>query len=202
MYYIIINEQQQGPYAREELLMRGLTPTTMVWTSGMADWQPASQVADLSDLFKASPAQRFNLEKEVRVERDVNVEQPYGGQQQYPQQPLYGQQPYPQQQPYGQQQYPQQPPYGQPPYPSGYTPTPTNWMPWAIVCTVLGLCSCIGLVLGIIAITKASAANKAYLMGDTPGGDAANSTAKVLTVIGLVFDGIGILINLSFLSTL
>lgn len=153
MYYIIINDQQQGPFAKEELLSRGLTPQTMVWCQGMPDWMPASSVHDLNDLFAR------------------------------PQQPQY-------QQPYQQQyQYPQQP-----------VGTFTNWLPWAIVGTVLGICSCIGLVLGIIGITKANGANNAYKCGDYDLARSVNNSARTLTILSLVFDGIGILINIAFLA--
>ena len=154
MYYIIINDQQQGPFAKEELLSRGLTPQTMVWCQGMPDWMPASSVHDLNDLFAR------------------------------PQQPQY-QQPY--QQPY---QYPQQQPAA----------TYTNWLPWAIVGTVLGICSCIGLVLGIIGITKANGANNAYKCGDYDLARSVNNSARTLTILSLVFDGIGILINIAVLA--
>ena len=154
MYYIIINDQQQGPFAKEELLSRGLTPQTMVWCQGMPDWMPASSVHDINDLFAR------------------------------PQQPQY-QQPY--QQPY---QYPQQQPAA----------TYTNWLPWAIVGTVLGICSCIGLVLGIIGITKANGANNAYKCGDYDLARSVNNSARTLTILSLVFDGIGILINIAVLA--
>ena len=153
MYYIIINDQQQGPFAKEELLSRGLTPQTMVWCQGMPDWMPASSVHDLNDLF-ARPQQ-------------TQYQQPY-------------------QQPY---QYPQQP-----------VGTFTNWLPWAIVGTVLGICSCIGLVLGIIGITKANGANNAYKCGDYDLARSVNNSARTLTILSLVFDGIGILINIAFLA--
>lgn len=153
MYYIIINDQQQGPFAKEELLSRGLTPQTMVWCQGMPDWMPASSVHDLNDLF-ARPQQ-------------TQYQQPY-------------------QQPY---QYPQQP-----------VGTFTNWLPWAIVGTVLGICSCIGLVLGIIGITKANGANNAYKCGDYDLARSVNNSARTLTILSLVFDGIGILINIAVLA--
>lgn len=170
MYYLIINENQKGPFAREELLAQGLTPTTMVWRDGMADWLPANEVAELQDLFYQQPQSQ-----------PTKCVQP--GQQQYPQYPQYPQQQYPQQ--------PQQPQQYQP-----YT----NWMPWAIVATVLGLCSCIGLVLGIIAITKANTANNLYRMGDTVNGNATNSSARSMTIAALVFDGIGLLGSLITLA--
>lgn len=182
MYYLIINEQQRGPFAKEDLLAQGLTPSTMVWREGMADWAPATEVTELQELFYQQPAQPQS--------RQTQCAQPG----QPPQQPY--QQPY-QQQGYQQQQYPQPP--QQPQYPQ-YQAQPTNWLPWAIVATVLGLCSCIGLVLGIIAITRANSANKFYQIGDTVSGNAANSSARTLTIIALAFDGIGLLVNIAMLA--
>lgn len=70
----------------------------------------------------------------------------------------------------------------------------TNWMPWAIVCTVLGVLSgCLTLILGIFAIVWANKANNYYNMGNEPKGRAANSTAKTLTIIGLVLGVISII---------
>ena len=192
MYYLIINEQQRGPFAKEDLLAQGLTPSTMVWREGMADWAPATEVTELQELFYQQPAQPQS--------RQTQCAQPG----QPPQQPQQGyqqpyQQPY-QQQGYQQQQYPQPPqPPQQPQYPQ-YQAQPTNWLPWAIVATVLGLCSCIGLVLGIIAITRANSANKFYQIGDTVSGNAANSSARILTIIALAFDGIGLLVNIAMLA--
>lgn len=189
MYYLIINEQQRGPFAKEDLLAQGLTPSTMVWREGMADWAPATEVTELQELFYQQPAQPQS--------RQTQCAQPGQPPQQPYQQPQQGyQQPY-QQQGYQPQQYPQPP--QQPQYPQ-YQAQPTNWLPWAIVATVLGLCSCIGLVLGIIAITRANSANKFYQFGDTVSGNAANSSARTLTIIALAFDGIGLLVNIAMLA--
>lgn len=79
-YFIHINGQQQGPFEEKELLLHGVTAQTPVWCEGMAEWQPAGQVAALSYLF-ASNAQPT----------------------QYPQQPQYQQ---PQYGSYSQQQGP------------------------------------------------------------------------------------------------
>ena len=137
-------------------------------------------------------------------------QQPYGQPQQpygQPQQP-YGQpqQPYGQpQQPYGQPQQPYgqpQPPYGQP-QPYGNPVPHTNWMPWAIVGTIVGaLFSCIGMIFGIIGIVKANNANKAYAVGDETGGDMNNSSAKTMTIIALVLAGIGLIVNLVWFGSL
>lgn len=208
MYYLIINEQQWGPFAKEDLLAQGLTPSTMVWREGMADWAPATEVTELQELFYQQPAQPQSRQTQCaqpgqppQQPYQQPYQQPQQGYQQPYQQPQQGyQQPY--QQPYQQQGYPQQQ-YPQPPqqpqYPQ-YQAQPTNWLPWAIVATVLGLCSCIGLVLGIIAITRANSANKFYQIGDTVSGNAANSSARTLTIIALAFDGIGLLVNIAMLA--
>lgn len=198
MYYLIINEQQRGPFAKEDLLAQGLTPSTMVWREGMADWAPATEVTELQELFYQQPAQPQSRQTQC-AQPGQPPQQPYQQPQQGYQQPY--QQPYQkqgyQQQGYPQQQYPQPP--QQPQYPQ-YQAQPTNWLPWAIVATVLGLCSCIGLVLGIIAITRANSANKFYQFGDTVSGNAANSSARTLTIIALAFDGIGLLVNIAMLA--
>ncbi len=187
MFYIIIDGKQAGPFSRDELLSRGLNPNSMVWRAGMSDWMPASQVAELQSLFDNKPrSSRFNINKEQEAaQANFNRQENQGYQQPYqqPQQQQF-QQPYQEQQPYQQ-------PFQQPFQPQQPYRQHTNWMPWAIICTVLGLCSCIGLILGAIGISKASSANKAYMMGDNLSGDSYNKSAQVLVIIGLVFDVIG-----------
>lgn len=58
----------------------------------------------------------------------------------------------------------------------------------------------IGLVLGIIGITKANGANNAYKCGDYDLARSVNNSARTLTILSLVFDGIGILFNIAFLA--
>ena len=53
-YYVIRNDQQAGPYTLEELAEMGITPDTIVWTEGMADWGPAREVSELTTLFTRS----------------------------------------------------------------------------------------------------------------------------------------------------
>ena len=188
-YFIIIGNSQAGPYAKEQLLGAGLTANTPVWRQGMADWAPASSLTELSDLFYCESGQSFSQPEQSYSTRPPYEEPPYG-------QRAYGQQPYGQQPPYGQQNpYGQQPPYG--------PATHTNWMPWAIVGTIIGgLFSCIGLIFGIIGINAAGKANNAYAAGDYATGDANNSTAKTMTIIALVLGGLGLLANITILSSL
>lgn len=108
--------------------------------------------------------------------------------------PPYGQQPQ-----YGQQSYgAPHTPYGS----QGFNPGPmgepvphTNWMPWAIVATVVGvLFNCIGFIFGIIGITNASKANRFYDIGDKARGDQANSTARTMTIIALALCALSIVL--------
>ncbi len=77
---------------------------------------------------------------------------------------------------------------------------PTNWLPWAIVGTIVGFfTSCISAIFGIIGIVQANKANNFYAMGNYEAGDAANSTAKIMTIISLVLIGISIIGGIIFL---
>ena len=92
-------------------------------------------------------------------------------------------------------------------YQNGYRPNfRTNWLPWAIVATVLGFfTSCIGAIFGIIGIVQANKANTFYSQGYEREGDAANSNARIMTIIGLVFAALGIIAAVwfgSFFSSL
>lgn len=195
-YFIIVDGQQKGPYPREVLRMQGMTPDTYVWREGMDGWAQASSMPELTALFAEGQDSIF----------PNSEQQP----QQQPQQPGYGQQPnYGAQQGYGQQQpqYGQQPYYGQQQYGNPYQQNMggnvrphTNWLPWAIVSTVLNcLFSCFGVIFSIIGIVQANKANSLYQMGNNMEADAANSSAKVMTIISLIFAGLGILLVTMFI---
>ena len=211
MYFIISEGQQAGPFPKEHLKARGVEKDTYVWSEGLEEWVPASELPELQDIFEETIIQAVPQQPYGQPQQPYGQpQQPYGQPQQpygQPQQP-YGQpqQPYGQpQQPYGQPQQPYgqpQPPYGQP-QPYGNPVPHTNWMPWAIVGTIVGaLFSCIGMIFGIIGIVKANNANKAYAVGDETGGDMNNSSAKTMTIIALVLAGIGLIVNLVWFGSL
>ena len=218
MYFIISEGQQAGPFPKEHLKARGVEKDTYVWREGLEGWVPASELPELQDIFEETIIQAVPQQPYGQPQQPYRQpQQPYGQPQQpygQPQQPYgqpqppYGQpqQPYGQpQQPYGQPQQPYgqpQPPYGQP-QPYGNPVPHTNWMPWAIVGTIVGaLFSCIGMIFGIIGIVKANNANKAYAVGDETGGDMNNSSAKTMTIIALVLAGIGLIVNLVWFGSL
>ena len=218
MYFIISEGQQAGPFPKEHLKARGVEKDTYVWREGLEGWVPASELPELQDIFEETIIQAVPQQPYGQPQQPYGQpQQPYGQPQQpyrQPQQPYgqpqppYGQpqQPYGQPQPpYGQPQQPYgqpQPPYGQP-QPYGNPVPHTNWMPWAIVGTIVGaLFSCIGMIFGIIGIVKANNANKAYAVGDETGGDMNNSSAKTMTIIALVLAGIGLIVNLVWFGSL
>lgn len=51
-YRMFVNNQQYGPFTIDELIANGLTPTTLVWTDGMAQWTKAADVPQLSMIFR------------------------------------------------------------------------------------------------------------------------------------------------------
>lgn len=56
-YYIIRNDRPAGPFTLKELAAMVITPDTMVWMEGEADWIAAGSVGELQSLFATSTAQ-------------------------------------------------------------------------------------------------------------------------------------------------
>lgn len=50
-YFFIKNNERLGPFELEQLLQNGLTPDSLVWCQGMANWTKAGDVADLAAVF-------------------------------------------------------------------------------------------------------------------------------------------------------
>lgn len=184
-WFAMINGQQVGPYTIETLISMGLTPHTPVWRNGMADWAEASSVPEIMKHFASTPPPHNGFN---------NRSQGYGNPN-YARQTQYG--------PntsgnaynngwnngYGNQ-------YGNGMNNNGWNNQGQriNWLPWAIVATIVGFCfSCIGAIFGIIGIVNANKANGLYAAGYDDMGDQANNTAKIMTIIGFVLAGIGLL---------
>lgn len=171
LYYAMMGSERIGPMTGEELIRHGLKAQTPVWCREMSIWAPASTRADLMALMQGGANPYYGRQPQP----------PYGSFNGYNSNISY------KNQPSGQ---PQGQPTGTPHY---------NWMTWAIIGTVLGgLFSCIGLIFGIIAINKASAANRYYSVGDDMQGDRENGSAKTMTIISLVLAGIGLAANVWF----
>ena len=197
-YYIHINGEQKGPIEKKHLISEGLKPDTMVWRQGLDEWVEASSLPELEQLF----AYNAIFGNSYRQSDPVYPYSPGGSDYTPPQGSSYG--PPPQGNPY------RQPGYGYPepprnPYngynrgnmvPGTYPPGWTNWLGWAIAATVLGLFGYLIMAIpGIVGIVKANEANSLARMGD-PRAFSVNSTAKAWTLVGLIINGVLILIGI------
>ncbi len=71
-----------------------------------------------------------------------------------------------------------------------------NHLAWAIIATVVSVCSCcgfLGLFSGIVAIVFAAKVNSAVAVGDIAGAQAASNTAKILCWVTTAFAILGVL---------
>lgn len=78
MEFFIIdhNGQQAGPFSFDQLVQKGISPETLVWKQGMADWTPAWKVEELRAVLEAIEANQSNQ----------NAQKQEGVQQGFPQQ--------------------------------------------------------------------------------------------------------------------
>jgi membrane protease subunit (stomatin/prohibitin family) len=53
-WFVGVGSQRQGPFDRAALASR-ITPATLVWRAGMAQWAPAQQVPELAELLRNVP---------------------------------------------------------------------------------------------------------------------------------------------------
>jgi len=51
-YYLVVDNQQRGPFTVAQLATRPITPESLVWTAGMENWAAASSIPILAALFK------------------------------------------------------------------------------------------------------------------------------------------------------
>lgn len=181
-YYIVVDDNRVGPLTISQLTARGIEPSTLVWTTGLSDWTRADCVPELAPLL----ASRTNVD---------NQESAFGA---YTHREDYGQRPYQQHQQYG--AYNRQNPYQM----NNFQSQPSqNWKTLSIVATIVGfIFSCIGGIIGVIAILQANKAENAMRMGDDISASNSWSTCKTLTIISFVLSGIGLIANIAFLSSM
>lgn len=78
MEFFIIdhNGQQAGPFSFDQLVQKGISPETLVWKQGMADWTPAWKVEGLRAVLEAIEANQSNqnAQKQEGVQQDFQQE--------------------------------------------------------------------------------------------------------------------------------
>lgn len=84
MEFFIIdhNGQQAGPFSFDQLVQKGISPETLVWKQGMADWTPAWKVEELRAVLEAAEANQSNQSNQS----NQNVQKQEGVQQGFQQQ--------------------------------------------------------------------------------------------------------------------
>ena len=64
-YYILRNNLKEGPYSIEDLKTKNITANTMTWKVGLADWVPACQIGELSELLSNLPPEVPTSQQEL-----------------------------------------------------------------------------------------------------------------------------------------
>ena len=79
MEFFIIdhNGQQAGPFSFDQLVQKAITPETLVWRQGMADWTPAWKVEELKAVLEAVEANQSNqnTQKQEGVQQGASQQQ-------------------------------------------------------------------------------------------------------------------------------
>lgn len=76
MEFFIIdrNGQQAGPFSFDQLVQKGISPETLVWKQGMADWAPAWKVEELKAVLEAVEANQSNQKAQQQDYQKVQQE--------------------------------------------------------------------------------------------------------------------------------
>lgn len=81
MEFFIIdhNGQQAGPFSFDQLVQKGISPETLVWKQGMADWTPAWKVEELRAVLEATEANQSNQKAQInqKAQQEANQQQDY-----------------------------------------------------------------------------------------------------------------------------
>ena len=59
-FFVILNNQQEGPYTIAQLAEMGISSETLVWKEGMKDWQPAWTVSELRYILNENTSAETN----------------------------------------------------------------------------------------------------------------------------------------------
>ena len=75
-FHLIRNGKQEGPFSVEELSQQGITPESEVWAPGMADWQQAGDVPELTAVLQRA---EFEASQQAAraAENQATMGQPY-----------------------------------------------------------------------------------------------------------------------------
>ena len=75
-FHLIRNGKQEGPFTIEELGQQGITPESEVWAPGMADWQQAGDVPELTAVLQRAEFEASQQAARI-AENQAITGQPY-----------------------------------------------------------------------------------------------------------------------------
>lgn len=169
-YYIDdATKQQCGPFALADLQSKGITPSTLVWRSGMPNWLEAQSVSELAPLFGGQATQ---TETQQAQATQSTSEQSYA-------QPQYSQNQYNGNTQYNGNAYNTNSNWNKQSGINDVRPMPKNWLVESILVTVL---CC--LPFGIAGIVSATKVESLYYSGDYEAAEQASKDAKKWTIVG------------------
>ena len=84
LYFYVKNGVSEGPFSAEELI-KLITPDTLIWTEGMTEWTPASEVAPISEMFATDTEEETKIVPPVFTPPTFEAAPPA----QDPQQPVF-----------------------------------------------------------------------------------------------------------------
>ncbi|MBD5358530.1 MAG: DUF4339 domain-containing protein [Bacteroides sp.] len=60
IYYIVVNNTQQGPFSKEELRIKNLSPETLIWRTGMPQWVKIADFPEVADIMPRVVVEEIN----------------------------------------------------------------------------------------------------------------------------------------------
>ena len=200
-YYIVENNKQAGPFTYDQLAAKGITPETNVWTEGMANWTPASQVSELQALF----APQMPPQPEPQYAPQPEPQYAPQPEPQYAPQPQYTPQPEPDQQTVLQDE--PQADYSSSSSQNDYevpATMPKDYKMQAIILIAASVFCCgvcagiINLVLGIMALLESNKIEGFYQGGNYAAAQEASDKAGKYFKIGIIILGVGLVLEVIF----
>lgn len=172
-FYLDNNNQQKGPVSPMQFSMYGINANTMVWCTGMAEWQRAGSIDELRDFIttkynNATPPPSHNDATYNSSSYQTNSEQSAHYDNNTTQQ---------------QQR--------------NTPPCPNSNLVWAILSTIF---CCIPT--GIVAIVYASKVSDRYVMGNMAGAIEASQKAKKWSIYGCIASIVGSILYFLLLLSL
>lgn len=73
-YFVMIGDEQRGPYEVRQLADEGVRPETYVWCKTMDDWAPASAVPEIRRYFQSRIQAQQSKEERERQDKATREE--------------------------------------------------------------------------------------------------------------------------------